>query len=131
MNERPHTKYSIRELVQASGVPRRTVRYYVQRGLLPAPEGAGRGHFYRAEHLDRLMRIKELQGRGMGLDEIGARLEGPPAEDLPVPEIELATRIHIADGVELLISHGRETPRPAELRALALAAARILNEGGR
>ena len=126
-------KYGIRELVQASGVSRRTVRYYVQRGLLPPPEGAGRGHYYRPDHLERLLLIKEMQGRGLGLEEIRVRLDGgdraapPPA--LELPEIELATRIRIADGVELLLSHATEPPRPAQVRALAEAAARILRNG--
>jgi DNA-binding transcriptional MerR regulator len=126
-------KYGIRELVQASGVSRRTVRYYVQRGLLPPPEGAGRGHFYRTEHLERLLLIKELQGRGLGLAQIRVRLDAgdrtEPERPLPLPEIELATRIRIADGVELILSHGTEPPRPAQVRALAEAAARILGNG--
>ena len=31
--------YDIQELVGASGVPRRTVYFYVQQGLLPPPSG--------------------------------------------------------------------------------------------
>ena len=125
-------KFGIGELVQAAGVPRRTIRYYVQRGLLPPPEGAGRGHYYRESHLERLLGIKELQGRGMGLAEILARFSSgdEPAERvLPPPVIELATRIRVAEGVELLLSHGAEPPRAAQVRALAAAAARIFETG--
>ena len=36
-------RYNIDELADLGGVSRRTVRYYVQEGLLPAPLGVGRG----------------------------------------------------------------------------------------
>jgi DNA-binding transcriptional MerR regulator len=133
MERSQERKYGIRELVQASGVPRRTVRYYVQRGLLPPPEGAGRGHYYLPEHLERLRTIKDLQGRGLCLEEIRARLDDGGTEavrtGVPEPEIELATRIRLGEGVELLLSHGQEPPRPAQVKALAAAAARILGNG--
>ena len=135
MSSVPERKFSIGELVQASGVSRRTVRYYVQRELLAPPEGAGRGHFYRERHLERILRIKELQSRGLGLEQIRVRLEGGEAADAepeaPSPRIELATRIYIANGVELLLSHGTVPPRPAQVRALAEAAVRILETGDR
>ena len=124
--------YGILELVQASGVPRRTIRYYVQRGLLAPPEGAGRGHFYRPSHLERLVRIRELQGKGFGLEEIKTVLEDPGdvlAEASPAPEVELITRIGVSDGIDLVVSHGARPPSPTQVRAIAIAAAKIL--GGR
>ena len=135
MTDDRERKYGIRELVQASGISRRTIRYYVQRGLLPPPEGAGRGHYYRPDHLETLLAIKEWQGKGLGLEQIRVRLEGggevkAPAR-FPTPEIELATRIRVGSGVELILSHGEKAPRPAQVRALAEAAARILGNGGR
>ena len=57
--------------------------------------------------------------------------QAEPATELPTPEIELATRIRVVPGVELILSHGAEAPRPAQVRALAEAAARILADGGR
>jgi len=135
MTDEQERKYGIRELVQASGISRRTVRYYVQRGLIPPPEGAGRGHYYRPEHLEKLLAIKELQDRGLGLEQIRSRFDGggrmEPAVELPTPEIELATRIRVAPGVELILSHGAQAPRLAQVRALAEAAVRILVDGGR
>jgi len=135
MVDQMEKSYSIQEIVQASGVPRRTVRYYVQRGLLPPPEGAGRGHFYRPEHLDRLLTIKDLQARGLSLEEIRARLENGGEADAdalaqaPVPEMELTTRIHLAPGVELLVSRSARPLTPSQLRALAVAARQIVAEG--
>ena len=53
--------YSIAEFAERGGVTRRTVRYYVQRGLLDPPEGAGRGARYTDAHLRRLERVRTLQ----------------------------------------------------------------------
>jgi DNA-binding transcriptional MerR regulator len=70
------TTYSIGELAEAAGVSRRTVRFYVQQGLLPAPEGLGRGAHYLAAHLGVLLRIKQMQLDGVPLGEIGGILAG-------------------------------------------------------
>ncbi|HOC18296.1 MAG TPA: MerR family transcriptional regulator [Vicinamibacterales bacterium] len=70
------TTYSIGELAVAAGVSRRTVRFYVQRGLLPAPEGLGRGARYTDAHLARLLQIKGWQEQGVPLEEVRTRLSG-------------------------------------------------------
>ena len=118
-------RYSIGELVQATGVPRRTVRFYVQTGLLPPPKGAGRGHYYETEHFERLTRIRELRDRGYSLDRVRAALEGT-GDEIPVPRVELVARVRVADGVDVLISQGATPPTPSQVLALARAAARIL-----
>jgi DNA-binding transcriptional MerR regulator len=60
---------------QAKAVPAaRMIRYYTARGLLPRPGTRGRALVYGRRHLLQLVAIKRLQGQGMGLDEIGARL---------------------------------------------------------
>ena len=127
-------KYSILELVQASGVARRTIRYYVQRGLIPPPEGAGRGHFYQSVHLERLLQIRDLQDQGVPLEEIRVILEGgreAPWEPPPTPDVEVITRIRVSEGLELLVSPGVEAPTPSQIVALATAARQILLERGR
>src|SRR6478609_8886644 len=63
-------RYAIGDLADLGGVSRRTVRYYVQEGLLPAPLGLGRGNHYTREHLDQLLRVKAMQEAGHTLDEI-------------------------------------------------------------
>ncbi len=106
-DEKP--RYAVGELAELGGVSRRTVRYYIQRGLLAAPTGVGRGSHYTQRHLDTLIRIRELQETGLPLAEIAARLadrrpaadrssSGAPAER---PSYSSWTRIEIEDGVEL------------------------------
>ena len=42
MNEQPEPTFGIDELCTLSGVARRTVRFYTQKGLLDPPEGERR-----------------------------------------------------------------------------------------
>ena len=71
-------RYAVGELADLGGVSRRTVRYYVQEGLIPAPLGVGRGDHYGREHLDRLLQVKALQEAGRSLDEIRQLLDRAP-----------------------------------------------------
>ena len=63
------------DLCVRTGVTVRTVRYYVQQGLLPSP-GTGPHARYQQEHLDRLRLIRQLQKAHLPLVEIRRRLEG-------------------------------------------------------
>lgn len=76
-------QFSIGELASLGGVNRRTVRYYVQRGLLEAPGGTGRGRHYTQSHLDTLLQIRQLQEAGRSLDEIARTLRGEPSQASP------------------------------------------------
>jgi DNA-binding transcriptional MerR regulator len=64
------------ELADAAGIPARTVRYYIARGLLEGPEKAGRGASYSARHLEQLERIQRMQSGGRTLVEIARELRG-------------------------------------------------------
>jgi DNA-binding transcriptional MerR regulator len=62
--------YKLDELADEAGVSARTVRYYVQRGLLPGPTFRGKDSSYGQEHLVRLRAIKRLQEQFLPLDAI-------------------------------------------------------------
>ena len=62
------------ELAEESGIPGRTIRFYISRNLLPGPRQAGRGAHYGPEHLEQLKRIKKLQESGKTLVEISRLL---------------------------------------------------------
>jgi DNA-binding transcriptional MerR regulator len=66
--------FDLKDLCERTGVTARTVRYYVQQGLLPSP-GAGLGARYGREHLDRLQLIRRLQKQHLPLAEIRRQLE--------------------------------------------------------
>ncbi|MBM3267224.1 MAG: MerR family transcriptional regulator [Candidatus Sericytochromatia bacterium] len=69
-------RFKLEDLADTAGVSIRTVRYYVQRGLLPQPEFRARGTLYDEEHLLRLLAIRHLQARFLPLDAIAGVL-GP------------------------------------------------------
>jgi DNA-binding transcriptional MerR regulator len=74
--------YDLNELADSAGVTVRTVRYYIQQGLLPAPEAQGPSTRYGQGHLDRLLLIRQLQREHQPLAEIRAQLEGLRDEDV-------------------------------------------------
>jgi DNA-binding transcriptional MerR regulator len=65
----------ILELSDQTKVSPRTIRYYIQQGLLPAPEARGPGAHYSAEHVDKLKLIRRLQAEHLPLSEIRKRIE--------------------------------------------------------
>ena len=69
-----NNEYRVGELAEATGVTRRTIHYYVGRGLLPSPSGAGLGTVYSDEHLYRVLLIKKMQEAYLPLEEIRKRL---------------------------------------------------------
>ncbi|MCP3136065.1 MerR family transcriptional regulator [Pyxidicoccus xibeiensis] len=69
------TEWKLAELAAEVGVSPRTVRYYVQRGLLPAPPFRGPDTVYGEEHLVRLKAIRVLQARFLPLDAIQVELQ--------------------------------------------------------
>ena len=119
------TRYAIGDLADLGGVSRRTVRYYVQEGLLPQPLGLGRGNHYGEEHLAQLLRVKALQEAGQTLDEIRGELgqKTTIAALRPQPDAartrSLWRRIELAPGVELHVSANNRLPGPARLEELA------------
>jgi DNA-binding transcriptional MerR regulator len=72
----------LEELAQRAGVSARTVRYYIQRGLLPAPEFRGPDTSYREHHLLVLKAIRGLQDAHLPLDAIAGELRGKSADEL-------------------------------------------------
>jgi DNA-binding transcriptional MerR regulator len=67
MTAAPAESWRIDDLAHRAGVTVDTVRYYQREGLLPEGLRAGRLKLYGPTHLERLERIRELQGRGFSL----------------------------------------------------------------
>ena len=121
MNTVNHTQtFSLDELCALTDLTKRTVRYYVQIGLVNRPEGETRAAKYSPQHLEQLLLVKKWTTAGVSLDRIRELLQGGSA---PVPErgrlpgsIEVCSHLHVADGVELVIEPTRAGLTPEQLR---------------
>jgi DNA-binding transcriptional MerR regulator len=90
--------YSLKELCREANVTERTVRYYIQEGLLPPPKGVGVFARYDRNHLLRLKLIRRLKEEYLPLAEIRKRLA-----DLSQTELE-----ELAQQVELSVQYDEE-----------------------
>jgi len=73
---------TIQELADRAEVTTRTIRYYVEQGVLPPPE-RGRPAEYTEEHVARLALIKRLKEQYLPLEEIRDTMQR-----MSLPEIE-------------------------------------------
>lgn len=76
MNDTGTPRYSLTELADLAGVTPRTVRYYINQGLLPGPVASGPGPKYDDTDLARLRVIKRLQAEHLPLAAIRSQLDG-------------------------------------------------------
>ncbi len=117
--------FSLDELCALSDLTKRTVRYYVQIGLVNRPEGETRAAKYSSQHLEQLLLVKKWTAAGVSLGPVRELLQGAPA---PVPDrgrvpgsIEVCSHLHVATGVELVIEPTRAGLTPEQLRHLVRA----------
>ena len=71
--------YPLADLCVLADLPPRTVRYYVQIGLVDRPEGETRAARYGATQLEQLLLIKKWTAAGLSLDRIRELLRGEQA----------------------------------------------------
>jgi DNA-binding transcriptional MerR regulator len=79
---------SLAELSAATGIPGRTIRFYIAQGLLAGPQTSGRTAHYTLDHVGRLQAIQKAKQEGLTLGEIRRRLDGPeekPGSPAPAP----------------------------------------------
>ncbi len=145
-------EYSIQEICDRTGLPRRTIHFYTQQGLLPPPAGAGLGARYSDVHLQRLRLIPLLRRRGLRLDQIRERFQQSSLEELerlidepsiatPAPEMREAqnmpraaraqTAYHhypLSAGITLVVPAVLNSYDRQKVAALLEAAAKIFRE---
>ncbi len=119
------------ELCRLTGFSKRTVRYYIQLGLVSRPIGEARAAKYSREHLGQLLRIRELSTAGVSLERIREVLAG---EEAPVPprqhrpgDVEVRSHIHIAPGIELQIAPEEAGISPERLRLFIKEIMRVVD----
>lgn len=126
--------YDLDELSTLSGVAKRTVRYYIQLGLVDRPEGSTRGAFYTDRHLKQLLDANNWRRVGVSLERIKEMRESPElAGEMPAPgrepgTVEAWTHIVLADGAELVLEPHRAGLSPEQVRRLARRARELVDD---
>lgn len=122
-----HPTYSLDDLAERSDTPARTIRYYIQRGLVSRPVGEKRGAHYTAEHLQQLLQIRKWVGAGLSLQRIGELMQGasPAAYESTTdhpeaskPSLTLKHHHPVAPGIELVIDPAQRHLTPAQAEGL-------------
>jgi DNA-binding transcriptional MerR regulator len=113
--------FTLDELCTLTDLTKRTVRYYMQLGLVERPIGETRAAHYTSRHLDQLLRIKQLTEAGVSLERIREVMAGG---DTPVPprqrrpgSIEVRSHLFVAPGLEIQISPEEAGMTPEQVRA--------------
>ncbi len=118
------------ELARRAGVPPRTIRFYISRGLLPGPLRRGRNAAYGPAHLEALEEIRRLRAQGLTLAQVRSRLAaagregGGPAPSLPEPSSWWL--LEVAPGVVVQVRADLPAARLREVRAALSQLARRL-----
>jgi DNA-binding transcriptional MerR regulator len=128
MNSEPETRHALEDLARLTEIPVRTIRYYIQEGLVARPLGEKRNAFYTARHLDQLLTIRKWQQAGLSLERIRELLAEPQGGILPPPRprgpgtVEVWSHVVIADGLEITLEPGRAGLSATQVRAFARGA---------
>jgi DNA-binding transcriptional MerR regulator len=116
------SQYSLESLASLAGLTPRTVRYYIQQGLVDRPVGEKRGAYYVAQHLEQLLQVRRWVDAGLSLERI-AELRAGALED-PAPKaskpgsVEVWSRLTLADGLEVHLEPGRAGLSAEQMRRL-------------
>ncbi len=73
----------IHDLEKTAGVPMRTLRHWVKKGVLPRPRGSGQVARYTEVRLLRAQVIKHLRVSKLSLREINRRIGALSNDELP------------------------------------------------
>ena len=119
-------KYTLDELCSIVDLKKRTARSYIHSGLVARPNGAGKGAFYTGKHLEQLLGVVKWRNAGVSLDRIREIMGGEVSPERPVPpprrrskgQVEVWTKMFLADGVELHVESGRARLKYEQVNAL-------------
>jgi DNA-binding transcriptional MerR regulator len=117
--------FSIDELCTLTELPKRTIRYYIQIGLVARPEGETRGARYHRSHLEQLLSIRHWTQAGLSLERIRALLSGAtdasPAQRERIGTVEVWSHFVVADGVEIKLNPAVTRMSPEQTKAFFAA----------
>ena len=125
--------FTLDEIAALAELPRRTVRYYIQTGLIDRPQGVGKGAFYTQHHIEQLVLVRKWQLAGLSLEKIGDVLKQQASGPLPpTPRrsgtVEVWSHLVVAEGVEVNLEPGRAGLSPEQVRAFFRGVTRLYQQ---
>ena len=125
--------FTLDEIAALAELPRRTVRYYIQTGLIDRPQGVGKGAFYTQHHIEQLVLVRKWQLAGLSLEKIGDVLKQQASSPLPptprrAGTVEVWSHLVVAEGVEVNLEPGRAGLSPEQVRAFFRGVTRLYQQ---
>ena len=129
---KPRT-FTLDDIAALAELPRRTVRYYIQTGLVDRPHGVGKGASYTQHHIEQLLLVRKWQLAGLSLERIGEVLKQQASGPLPptprrAGTVEVWSHLVVADGVEVTLEPGRAGLSPEQVRAFVRGVMRVYEQ---
>jgi hypothetical protein len=122
-------EHTLDELAALVDLPRRTIRYYIQLGLVDPPRGETRAARYGARHVEQLLQIRKWTDAGVSLERVRELLTGAAPVVPPRPRgpgtVEVWSHLVVADGIEITLEPSRAGLSPEEVRAFATGIAAL------
>lgn len=118
--------YTMKELSAYVDMTARNIRFYIQQEVVDKPFGQNKGAYYTEKHLEQLLTVKKYKDAGVSLERIAQIIhedETSPKIDYQIKpgNIELVSRIHLIDGLELTINPERSGLTQQDIRKLSRA----------
>lgn len=126
-------EFSLDDIAALAELPRRTVRYYIQSGLVDRPQGTGKGAYYTQQHVEQLLLVRKWSLAGLSLERISEVMKQPTDGPLPptprrAGTVEVWSHLVVADGVEVTLEPGRAGLTPEQVRKFFRAVTRAYQE---
>jgi DNA-binding transcriptional MerR regulator len=126
-------RHTLEELSTLVDIPKRTVRYYVENGVVDRPEGVKKGAYYTQKHVEQLLEIKKWQKAGLSLERIKSLFDDeaggapvPPLKRRQPGDVDVWSHIYIQDGVELIVEPRRSGLSPEQVSRISQALQSLL-----
>jgi DNA-binding transcriptional MerR regulator len=119
MIENMDTTFNLDQLSALTDLPLRTIRYYIQLGLVDRHEGDRKHARYTQKHLDQVLQVRAMADQGMPLERIKQLMNGittPPPLPKAAGDISVISKVFIAPGVELHVEPQIAGLYPEKLR---------------
>ena len=119
MIENMDTTFTLDQLSALTDLPLRTIRYYIQFGLVDRHEGDRKHARYTQKHLDQVLQVRAMADQGMPLERTKQLMNGittPPPLPKAAGDISVISKVFIAPGVELHVEPQIAGLSPEKLR---------------